>query len=160
MTKQEFNTKVNDIVTAMNDLMQGRTLENVSMWFGQRVPNVFAYGATSEAAMERMLSENGHERKTTFMSDLSIAEWCTCAQGNVKEFMQSYKNIMRNWRDSVEFMSEFVLCVNWKSWEHYERGNNEWARFYSFLYNYTRDLMYEYYEGDEEKTAYMFDYLD
>ena len=156
MKKQEFNTKVHDVVKAMKDQMQGHTLESVRDWYGNIINDVFVYGASSEALMERQLRMNGHERKTTFMSDLSIGEWCEGMEG----VLDTWKRVMMSWKDDVEFMAEFVLCVNWKSWEHHGRSNNEWAMFYSFLYEYTRDLAYEYYEGDDEKTKYMFDYLD
>ena len=156
MTKQVFNTKVHDVVEAMKDVMKGRQVEDARHWDGKHIYGVFEYAAICEGTMERQLHNNGHERKTTFMSDLSIGEWCEGVEG----VLDTWKRVMLYWKDDVAYLSEFVLCVNWKSWEHYERGNNEWARFYSFLYDYTRDLAYDYYEGDEEKTSYMFDYLD
>ena len=156
MKKQEFNTKVHDVVKAMKDQMQGHQVEDARHWDRKRIFGVFDYAAICEGIMERQLNDNGHDRKTTFMSDLSIGEWCEGMLG----VLDTWKRVMMSWKDDVEFMAEFVLCVNWKSWEHHGRSNNEWAMFYSFLYEYTRDLAYEYYEGDDEKTKYMFDYLD
>lgn len=156
MKKQEFNNKVHDVVKTMKDQMQGHTLEAVNEWHGKHITGVFDYAAICEGLMERQLNYNGHERKTTFMSDLSIGEWCEGMLG----VLDTWKRVMMYWKDDVVYMSEFVLCVNWKAWEHHGRSNNEWARFYSFLYEYTRDIMYDYYEGDEEKTSYMYNYLD
>lgn len=156
MNKMEFNKKV---TTGLAQLMCVNTepMERVSNWMGETIPNVFAYGAISERCMERQLAElKGCKRMTTFMSDLSVGEWCEGRKG----VLDTCKNALKSWKDDEKYMAEFVLCVNWKSWEHHARGNKEWTKFYSLLYELVRDLVYDYYEGDEEKTSYLFNYLD
>lgn len=154
MTKTEFNKRLTELVQFMS--VNTAKMEPVNDWMGQRIPNAFAYGTTSEYYMEHKLSENGKERKTTFMSDLSIGEW----GGGRKGVLDTCKRAMKSWKDNEVYMAELILCVNWKAWEHDARGNNEWAKFYSILYGFVRGLVYEYYDGDDEKTAYVYDFID
>lgn len=155
METKEFNERLNGISKLM--FVNTNPMERVNNWMGNTIPNVFVYGAMSERTMEKNLAEtSGRERQTTFMSDLSIGEWCESKKG----VLDTCKNAMKSWKDNVEYMAEFVLCVNWKSWEHHARGNAEWTKFYSLLYEFVRDLMYDYYEGDDDKMEYMYEYLD
>lgn len=155
MEKSEFKIRLNEIVTATNNAFNGVVFESVANWFGTPV-NAFQYAATSERCMERQLEDlKGDERKTTFMSDLSLGEWC-----GMKGALDTVKNAVSSWKDDEVYMAEFVLCVNWKAWEHDARGNSNWVRFWSFVFEHVRDLMYDYYSGDDEKTRYLWEYLD
>lgn len=154
MEKSEFTRRLNKIITATKNAFNGVSFESVGDWFGTPV-NVFQYSATSEYNMERQLSKCGKERKTTFMGDLSRGEWF-----GMKGALDTVKNAVSSWKDDEVYMAEFVLCVNWKAWEHDARGNANWVRFWSFVFEHVRDLMYDYYSGDDEKTRYLWEYLD
>lgn len=157
MKKNEFGARLNSIFRAVAKEMNGVQLECVNTWPGHTFDSIFHYAATSEKCMEMNLAEiSGRERKTTFMSDLSIGEWA----GGWHGVFETTENAVRSWRDNVEYMAEFVLCLNWKSWEHHGRGNANWSRFYTLLFEGVRDLMYDYYEGNDEKTSYLWEYLD
>lgn len=157
MTRKDFVSRIESIFGTVTKEMDGQKFESVSTWQGKRIANVFAYAATSEKCMEHNLEEIcGRERKTTFMSDLSIGEWSESWRG----VFDTTRSALLEWRDNVEYIAEFVLCVNWKAWEHHARGNESWTKFYSLLYDGVRDLMFDYYEGDEEKASYLFEYLD
>lgn len=154
MEKSEFTRRLNKIITATKNAFNGVSFESVGDWFGTPV-NVFQYAATSEYNMERQLSECGKERKTTFMGDLSRGEWF-----GMKGALETVKNAVSSWKDDEVFMAEFILCTNWKAWEHDARGNTNWVKFWSFVFEHVRDLMYDYYSGDDEKTRYLWEYLD
>ena len=154
MAKKDFDKRLKELDKFMT--VNDSPMEHVNKWHSQTLPNVFAYGATSEHCMEMQLAEVGKERITTFMSDLSIAEWCESKKGVIS----TCKNVLKEWRDDEKYMSEFVLCVNWKAWEHDARKNYQWSKFYSLLYDWVRDYVYDYYEGDGKKTAYVWEYLD
>lgn len=155
MTKKQLTKRCNGIVTLMKHTFDGVVMEKVNNWMGRPV-GVFEYAAISEHCMERQLQEtSGRERLTTFMSDLSMAEWY-----GIKGVLDTFENAVTSWCDDEKFMAEFVLCVNWKSWEHHARKNTEWMKFYSILYENVRDLVYDYYKGNKEKTSYVWSYLD
>lgn len=157
MTKREFRSGLHEVVTALQEECKGKFTEPVCDWMGKKMPNVFVYAATSEHCMEHQLRElKGEERKTTFMSDLSIGEWVSGVNGVI----DTIKRAVSEWCDDEEFMAEFILCLNWKAWEHHARGNSMWAVFYSSAYERIVDLIYDYYDGDKEKTSYLWRYLD
>ena len=155
MTKQDYCKRVNSLISETMMECAGIQLTGANMWINQRIPTPFHYGAISEHCMEKQLQEFGKERKTTFMSDLSVGEWY-----GSRGLFDTIKNAMKSWKDDEVFMAEFILCVNWKAWEHDARGNTGWCRLYSVLYEKIRDLVYDYYEGNDEKTAYLYTYLD
>lgn len=157
MRKIELQKRLRDVFGVVVRELDGVQLEGVNMWQGHELKSVFHYAATSEKCMEKNLAEiSGRERKTTFMSDLSIGEWVSAWRG----VFETTLNAVTDWRDNVEFMAEFVLCLNWKSWEHHANEHPNWVKFYALLYEGVRDLMYDYYEGDDEKTSYLWSYLD
>ena len=156
MTRKELNNAIARMNMQVIGCNRGNVTENVQQWFNTPFAHVFQYGATSEKVMEDRLAENGRERKSTFMSDLSLAEWV----GGLDGVLGTCKRVLQNWISNKEMIAEFVLCVNWKSWEHHARGNKVWTAIYSMLYSYVRDIVYDYYEGDSEGTAYIYEYLD
>lgn len=117
-------------------------------------PNVFNYAASEEKHFEELVSMAGYNRLTTFYSDLSVAEWY-----DKKSVKETYKNVCKNWIDDYRYFTEFVVCLNYKAWEHADRGNTELSEFYSELYYNARDLFYDYYKGDDPKSVEARDYF-
>ena len=152
MNKKEFEKRINGLneFMTLNEL----PMEPVNTWLEQKLPNVIAYGYTSERCMERNLMKG--ERKYTFMYDLSVAEWMEGKNG-VLEYI---KQAMTEHKDNEVAMAEFILSVNFKSWEHAARNNHQWGYLYSELFYYVRDFTYDYYENDKEKMSYVWEYLD
>lgn len=118
--------------------------------------NVFEYSDREEMAFKSMMNECGLEPKTTFFSDLSIAEFI----GGEKGIRDTYKRVLKEWMDNVEFITEFLLSLNWKCWEWYDRGKDDYMRLYKDLYETASDKVFLHYEGDNEKTAYILRMLD
>ena len=149
MTKKDFLRQLSQLT---------KCVEGVSTVENARVKNLDAceYAAACEMLFEKQLKEmTGRERISTFYGDLSIAEYF-----GIKGVLDTVKNVCRYWADSVEMFSEFVLCVNWKAWEHAGRNNDNWAKVYTELYYAIDELITQYYEGDEEKLDYYYRYLD
>lgn len=118
--------------------------------------NVFEYAARCEQGWEKGLKEMGnYKRKTTFYADLSMAE--CYGKDEVKD---TYRRVMKSWIDDVEYITEFILCLNHKAWEWYGRKNREMSELYSTLYEEGRDKFYEKYEGDEKACDYFFKVMD
>jgi len=108
------------------------------------IKSVFHYAAYEEKCFEATASNlSGYERKTTFYSDLSIAEWC----GGAKAVKETFNRVCKEWKKDKMYFTEFVLCLNWKSWEWHDRGNDELCKLYSELY----------YKADEIATSTLTD---
>ncbi len=111
--------------------------------------DVFSYAAAEERLFEKLASETGYSRQTTFYSDLSIAEWY--GKKSVKE---TYDAICKSWINDYVYFTEFVICLNYKAWEHSDRCNNvELSELYSELYYNAEDLFFEHYKGDDPKNV-------
>lgn len=118
--------------------------------------NIFTYAARCEAMFENYLREaSGYERKTTFYSDLSIAE--VFGQKAIKD---TYRRVIKKWMDNIEYITEFVMAVNIKAWEHHDRGNLELSKLYSTLYHDSYAKVAEHFEGNEEAISYFFNTID
>ena len=152
MTDKEFNKRVdNDIVQVCE---QVENVENLSDEL-QKFKGVFHYAAWCEHNFERNLRED-YERKTTFTSDFSIAEWC----GGRAAVIDTLQRALKGWKSSIEYFGELLIAVNMKSWEHAARGNAEWAALYSELYYFVKDLYFDWFEGNDDAIDYYYDYID
>lgn len=110
--------------------------------------NVFQYAANCEAVFEQFLQSVGKERKTTFFSDLSIAEFYGAAA-----VMDTYRNVMKSWKTDINYMSEWVIALNQKIWQHYE-NNPELGKLYDSLWRKADEYCCEYFTGEELRQYY------
>lgn len=117
--------------------------------------NIFEYAAANEAAFEKYWSECGHERKTTFFSDLSIAESGGCAG-----IQDTYNRIINAWMDNLVFITEFIACLGLKASQWDCLGNSMFSELYAHLFDVARDAFYKHYETDEEAKDYFFRMTD
>lgn len=89
-------------------------------------------------------AETGYTPITTFYMDFSIAD----AFG-----ASAVKDTYRRGLKTAEFLgykelTEFVMVLNWKIWEHYGR-NDTLARLYNDLWTQAEDFVRENLQGDE-----------
>lgn len=82
--------------------------------------NVFEVAARKEMAWKEMVTDNGYEPISTFYGDFTIAELVSGIAG-VKD---TYKRCVKSWRDNVEYVTELVMVLNHKIWEHYEKNED------------------------------------
>lgn len=70
---------------------------------------------------------NEREFKTTFFDDFSIADkfW-------IKAIRDTYQRAFAEWKDNVKYFTEFVVALNWKIWERYEK-DQDIAKVYNEL---------------------------
>lgn len=118
--------------------------------------NVFQYANSCEKTFEANLEMIGrYKRKTMFYADLSIAEYYN--EDSVKD---TYERVMKEWLDNIEYIVEFVLCLNWKCWEHHGKGNDKLSLLYHDLYYDAVDKVLTHYEGNQEAMEYYYEVLD
>ena len=85
----------------------------------------------------------GYEPKTTFYMDFSIAE-----PFGVDSIQETYDTAFEEWKGNVEFVTELVMVLNWKMWEHYQT-NEKLARLYEKLWWKVQDWCYNNLKGDD-----------
>lgn len=86
----------------------------------------------------------GYKPKTTFYMDFSIAD----AFG-VKAIEDTYKRAMKEWKKNYEFLTELVMALKWKIWQHYDEGNMQYAKLYDKLYHEADHYACENLNGEE-----------
>ena len=70
----------------------------------------------------------GYETITTFGNDFDIAE----AFG-ADAIRDTYNRAFNDWKTDYKYLTELVLILNWKIWQHYET-NEPLAKIYNDLW--------------------------
>ena len=97
----------------------------------------------------------GYKPKTTFYTDFGIAEWF-----GEEAIRDTYERAVDGWKDNIEWLTEIVMVLNWKIWEHYHRGNEEMARLYDELWRDAQNEVHKRFAGNEEAMSYYYTTTD
>lgn len=74
-------------------------------------------------------SITGYKLKTTFWDDFSIAD-----KFGINTVKDTYKRAFVEWKTNYVYLTELVLVLNHKLWQHYENGNESFAQLYNELW--------------------------
>lgn len=96
---------------------------------------------------------NGYVPKTTFWDDFTIADNFGAAAVE-----DTYKRAMESWKNDYIYLTELVMVLNHKIWQHYEAGNRELSKKYDECWRLADRYAVENLTGDELK--YFFDVTD
>ena len=85
----------------------------------------------------------GYKPFTTFYEDFSIADMFGAAA--IKD---TYDRAFKEWKSDYEYLTELIMVLNWKIFEHYER-NDRYAELYNALWGMTDEWAMENLKGEE-----------
>lgn len=85
----------------------------------------------------------GYKPITTFYEDFSIAD-----RFGISAIKDTFKRAFENWKDNYQYLTELVMALNWKIWEHYE-NNEKIARVYNDLWEKADGYAMDNLKGDE-----------
>lgn len=85
-----------------------------------------------------------YQFQTTFWTDFAIAD----AFG-VDAVKDTYERAFREWRHDVVYVTELVLVLNWKCWQHFEKGDDVLGKLYHDLYYECDGWCCEHLKGDD-----------
>ena len=106
--------------------------------------NPFTYPASAENWWRNFMSQmTDYTPKTTFFSDLSIAE--CFGIGAIKE---TYNRVIKEWGNNIVYITEFTLCLNHKIWQLHE-VDNDTARVYDDLWRKACDYVTSHFKGED-----------
>ncbi len=95
---------------------------------------------------------NGYHPQTTFWQDFSIAErFGACA------IEDTFKRAFSEWKTNYIYLTELVLVLNHKIWQHYEHDNTI-AKTYNDLWRSADEYACQHLKGEE--LTYYFEILD
>ena len=86
---------------------------------------------------------NGYETMTTFWNDFSIAD-----KFGVTAIKDTYNRAFNEWKNNYEYLTELVMVLNWKIWEHYE-SNKSYGELYNKLWEEADMYACENLKGEE-----------
>ena len=85
----------------------------------------------------------GYKQITTFFEDFSIAE-----NFGLKAVEDTYIRAFKAWKNDYKYLTELVMVLNWKIWQHYEK-NDELAQKYSEMWEMADLYACENLKGEE-----------
>lgn len=88
-------------------------------------------------------SETGYKPITTFYTDFSIAD--NFGKAAIKD---TYKRAFHEWKGNYKYLTELVMALNWKIYEHWDT-NNEYAGLYNELFEKADVYAQENLKGEE-----------
>lgn len=81
---------------------------------------------------------------TTFWMDFSIAD--RFGKAAVED---TYNTAFESWKDNYKYLTELVMVLNHKIWEHYEAKNMTYAELYDSLWRKADLYAMENLKGEE-----------
>ena len=90
-----------------------------------------------------MTLPNGYEMTTTFWDDFTIADIF-----GADAIRDTYKRAFAEWRHDYVYLTELVIVLNHKIWQHYQR-NDAYARLYNDLWELADLYAQENLKGEE-----------
>ena len=84
-----------------------------------------------------------YETKTTFWDAFTIAD----AFGE-KAVRNTYKRAFDKWKTDTVYLTELVMVLNWKIWQHYD-GNEPLAKVYNELWQEADGWACDNLKGDD-----------
>lgn len=85
----------------------------------------------------------GYKQITTFFEDFSIAD-----NFGISAIKDTYNRAFKTWKKDYKYLTELVLVLNWKIWQHYEK-NEDVAKVYQELWEKADAYAMDHLKGEE-----------
>lgn len=100
----------------------------------------------------QFMKENGYEVRTTFWEDFSIADLF-----GLPAIQDTFNRAFGEWKEDYKYLTELILVLNHKIWQHYEKKPNV-ATLYNSLWEQADRYAAENLKGEE--LEYYYDVTD
>lgn len=90
-----------------------------------------------------ILETTGYECQTTFWDDFSIAD-----HFGISAIKDTYNRAFSSWKNNVKYITELVIVLNHKIWQHYE-SNEIIAEVYNSLWMKTHEWCANNLKGED-----------
>ena len=91
-----------------------------------------------------MTLPNGYEMTTTFWEDFSIAD-----RFGLDAVKDTFKRAFGEWKNDYVYLTELVIVLNHKLWQHYRLGHTLYAELYNDLWARADHYAYTHLKGEE-----------
>lgn len=104
----------------------------------------------SMAYLNNICSMTGYTPKTDIWEVLSEAD-----ENKIEDIVEE---IFKTVKDDYIYLTEFIMFLNWKCWEHYDKGNEDISELYSKLFYEKQNYAYDHF--NDEELSYYFQITD
>lgn len=87
---------------------------------------------------------NGYVMTTTFWEDFSIAD-----RFGVNAIHDTYNRAFNEWKGNYIYLTELVIVLNHKIWQHHKLGNKVYAKIYDALWEKADEYACTHLKGEE-----------
>ena len=102
------------------------------------------YGTTTAAAAAAATAEQ-NKFSTTFYADFTIAD-----RFGVSAVRDTFNRAFDEWKDDFRYLTDLVIVLNHKIWQHYESGNVALSRLYDQLWRKADEYAWDTLQGDQQ----------
>lgn len=85
----------------------------------------------------------GYKQQTTFYEDFGIAE-----HFGKDAIVDTFNRSLDMWKRNTEYLTELVMVLNWKIWEHHET-KPEFAEIYNILWSTADEYAQKHLKGKD-----------
>ena len=85
-----------------------------------------------------------YETQTTFWTDFTIAD-----RFGLDAVRDTYDRAFAGWKTHAAYLTELVMVLNWKIWQHHEQKHTELAKLYDELYWTAAEYAETHLKGEE-----------
>lgn len=103
-------------------------------------------------SFREFMAENGYELQTTFWTDFTIAD-----KFGLSAIKDTYNRAFNEWKNNHKYLTELILVLNHKIWQHYET-HQDIASLYNSLWEEADLYAMDNLKGEELK--YFFNVTD
>lgn len=103
-------------------------------------------------SFREFMAENGYELQTTFWTDFTIAD-----KFGLSAIKDTYNRAFNEWKNNHKYLTELILVLNHKIWQHYET-RQDIASLYNSLWEEADLYAMDNLKGEELK--YFFNVTD
>lgn len=93
-------------------------------------------------------AQTGYRPFTTFFDDFSIAD-----NFGLDAIKDTYNKAFNEWKNDYKYLTEFVMVLNWKIWQHY-KSKASYAALYTKLYDEAKGYALENLKDEELQYFY------
>lgn len=90
---------------------------------------MFEMASKAYNSQDPAMLESGYSPMTTFWGDFSVADMF-----GKKAVVETFNRAFKEWHDNVKFVTELVLVLNHKIWQHWENDDTELSKVYDALW--------------------------
>lgn len=92
-----------------------------------------------------VINMNEYRPFTTFWMDFDIAD-----KFGIDAIKDTYKRAFSEWKHDYQYLTELVMVLNHKCWQHYER-NDAYSELYADLFYEADNYALDHLKGNELK---------